>query len=78
MTTSTQSIRSLSIVEFIRCNPYFAGLDDEVLESISRLMVERMVEKHEIIWIEQDSAKTVYFVVSGQIKLFKMSTDGRE
>jgi len=78
MVTSTQSIRSLSNVEFIRCNPYFAGLDDEVLESISRLMVERMVEKHEIIWIEQDSAKMVYFVVSGQIKLFKMSTEGRE
>ena len=78
MTTSTQSIRSVSIVEFIRFNPYFAGLDDDVLESISRLMVERTVEKHEIIWIEQDSAKTVYFVVSGQIKLFKISTDGRE
>jgi len=78
MVTSTQSIRSLLIVEFIRSNPYFAGLDDDVLESISRLMVERTVEKNEIIWIEQDSAKTVYFVVSGQIKLFKMSTDGRE
>jgi len=41
-------------------------------------MVERTVEKNEIIWLEQDSANTVYFVVSGQIKLFKMSTDGRE
>ena len=78
MVTSTLSIRSLSTVEFVRSNPYFTGLDDDVLESISRLMVERTVEKHEIIWIEQDSAKTVYFVVSGQIKLFKMSTDGRE
>ena len=78
MVTSVQSIRSLSTVEFIRFNPYFAGLDDDVLESISRLMVERTVEKNEIIWIEQDSAKTVYFVVSGQIKLFKMSTEGRE
>ena len=78
MVTSIQSIRSLPTVEFVRSSPYFTGLDDDVLESISRLMVEWTVEKNEIIWIEQDSAKTVYFVVSGQIKLFKMSTDGRE
>ena len=38
----------------------------------------RTVEKYEIIWLEQDSAKTVYFVVSGQIKLFKMFIDGME
>ena len=78
MVTSIQSIRSLPTVEFVRSSPYFTRLDDDVLESISRLMVKRTVEKNEIIWIEQDSAKTVYFVVSGQIKLFKMSTDGRE
>ena len=78
MVTSTQSIRSLSNVEFVRSSPYFAGLDDDVLQSIGRLMVERTVGKNEIIWLEQAPANAVYFVVSGQIKLFKMSTDGRE
>ena len=78
MVTSTQSIRSLSNVEFIRSNPYFAGLDNYLLERIRRLMVERRVEKHEIIWLEQDPAKMIYFVRSGLIKLFKMSTEGKE
>jgi len=78
MVTSTQSIRSLSNVEFIRCSPYFAGLDNYLLERIRRLMVERRVEKHEIIWLEQDPANMVYFVTSGLIKLFKMSTEGKE
>ena len=41
-------------------------------------MVERTAEKHEIIYLEQSPAKAVYFVVSGQIKLFKMSAEGRE
>lgn len=78
MVTSTQSIRSLSNFESIRSSPYFAGLDNCLLERIRRLMVERRVEKHEIIWLEQDPAKMFYFVRSGLIKLFKMSTDGRE
>jgi len=78
MVTAVQSIRSLSTIEFIRLNSYFAGLNDDVLESISRLMVERTVEKNEIIYLEQGHAKAVYFVVSGQIKLFKMSVEGRE
>ena len=78
MVTSTQSIRSLSNVEFIRSSPYFAGLDNYLLERIRRLMVERRVEKHEIIWLEQDPAKMIYFVRSGLVKLFKMSTEGKE
>jgi len=36
------------------------------------------VEKHEIIWLEQDPAKMIYFVRSGLVKLFKMSTEGKE
>ncbi len=58
MVTSTQSIRNLSNVEFISSSPYFAGLDSYLLERIRRLMVERRVEKHEIIWLEQDPANT--------------------
>ncbi len=78
MVTSTQSIRSLSNVEFIRSSPYFAGLDNYLLERIRRLMVERRVEKHEIIWLEQDPAKMIYFVRSGLVKLFKTSAEGKE
>ncbi len=78
MVTLTQSIRSLSNVESIGSSLYFAGLDNCLLERIRRLMVERRVEKHEIIWLEQDLANIVYFVRSGLIKLFKMSTEGKE
>ena len=42
------------------------------------MMVEQRAEKNEIIYLEQDSAKTVYFVISGQIKLFKMTKEGKE
>jgi len=78
MVTLTQSEGKASTIELLKSSIYFAGLDNFVLEKIGRLMTERTVEKHEIIWLEQDSAKKVYFVVSGQIKLFKISMDGKE
>jgi CRP/FNR family transcriptional regulator len=65
-------------LEFLKLIPYFAGLDDGVLERINRLMVARAVEKHEIIWLEQEPASMIYFVASGLIKLFKTSPGGKE
>jgi CRP-like cAMP-binding protein len=65
-------------VEFLRRIACFHGLDDEYLERVSRLMLVRAVEKHEIIWLEQAPARMIYFVGSGLIKLFKTSPAGKE
>jgi CRP-like cAMP-binding protein len=64
--------------EFLRRSPYFHGLDEECLETISRSMQVRGVEKHEIIWLEQTPARMIYFVGSGLVKLFKTSPAGKE
>jgi len=78
MFTSVQSIRKASIDELIKSSPYFTGLEDDFVDHVSRLMVERTVEKNEVIWLEQDPAEMVYLVASGLVKLFKMSTEGKE
>ena len=78
MGASTQTIRNAATIEFLKSTPYFAGLDSYVFERIDGLMTERRVEKHQIIWLEQDSARMVYFVASGLVKLFKTSTEGKE
>ncbi len=64
--------------EFLKLSPYFTGLDDVVLERIGRLMKTRVVEKHEVVWLEEEPARMIYFVESGLIKLFKTSTGGKE
>jgi len=56
----------------------FSGLEDPVLEKIVRQMVFREVKKHEIIWLEQEPARMIYFVNSGLLKLFKTSDGGKE
>jgi CRP-like cAMP-binding protein len=63
---------------FLRRVAIFSGLEDGALERISRLMVAREVKKHEIIWLEQEPARMIYFVSSGLIKLFKTSDGGKE
>ncbi|HUT68853.1 MAG TPA: Crp/Fnr family transcriptional regulator [Dehalococcoidales bacterium] len=76
--TLTASAGKKANIDFLRLSPYFAGLDDCVLEKISRLMVIKRVEKHEIIWLEQEPSRMIYFVASGLIKLFKTSSGGKE
>jgi len=80
MVTETQVRNGTKTIdtEILRMSPYFRGLDDVTLENISRLMKIKVVDKHEVIWLEQEPAKTMYFVASGMIKLFKTSAGGRE
>jgi CRP/FNR family transcriptional regulator len=63
---------------FLKRVAIFSGLDDSLLEKIGGLMVAREVKKHEIIWLEEEPAKMIYFVAAGLVKLFKTSNGGKE
>ena len=65
-------------VAFLKSNPYFFGLDTDKLEILGRLVKERNVEKNEIVCLAGDPANVLYFVVSGVIKLFSTSFEGKE
>jgi len=58
--------------------PYFAGLSSEVLDSIGQLIVEKTVERGEVIAYEGEPAEALYFIVSGVVKAFKTSSEGKE
>ena len=78
MVTSTNIIGNMAIMELIESSPHFSGLSADALEKISRLMREQKVDKDEIVWLEGEIGKVLYFVASGLIKLFKTSAEGRE
>ncbi|MFQ5997235.1 MAG: Crp/Fnr family transcriptional regulator [Dehalococcoidales bacterium] len=65
-------------VEFLKSIPYFSGLSLAELESIRKLILEKTVARREIILLEGEPAKALYFVVSGVVKVFKTSADGKE
>jgi len=65
-------------VESLQSSNYFSGLDSDELDSIRQYIFERAVARGEIILFEGEPARAVYFIVSGVVKVFKTSADGKE
>ena len=64
--------------EYIKSIPYFAGLSSAELETIRKFIFEKKAERGEILLFEGEPAETLCFVVSGVVKVFKTSSDGKE
>ena len=67
----------MSIDLLKRC-PLFAGLGDEDLKKIRSIALPRQIRKKEIIFSEGESAKGFYAILSGKVKLYKVSPEGKE
>ncbi len=65
-------------VEFLKSIPYFSGLSPAELDSIKQLIFEKTVERGEVILLESELAKALFFVASGVVKVFKTSAEGKE
>jgi CRP-like cAMP-binding protein len=66
------------LVEHLRGIPYFQSLEAQVLERIRASVFEARLEKGQILFTEGEPAQAMYVVRSGQVKIFKLSPDGRE
>ncbi len=64
--------------ELIKSSPYFAGLGRAELDEISALFFEKKLERDDFIISEGEVASALYFVLSGAVKVFKTSPDGKE
>jgi CRP-like cAMP-binding protein len=64
--------------EFLRTIPYFSGLEESGLASISRHVYEKKAQRGELLLAEGTPADALYFVVEGAVKVFKTSADGKE
>ncbi len=65
-------------LEFLNSIPYFSGLDPAELEPITRLVLEKTVDRGELVALEGEPATNLYIVASGAVKVFKTSADGKE
>jgi CRP/FNR family transcriptional regulator len=65
-------------VEHLKSIPYFSGLGSGELEAIRQLVFERWADRGELILMEDEPTQTVYFVVTGVVKAFKTSAEGKE
>ena len=60
-----------------RC-PLFAGLKEEDLKRIRAIASSRQVSKKEILFSEGEEARGFYAILSGKVKLYKISPEGKE
>ena len=65
-------------LELIKSIPYFSGLSTAELDSVKGLIFEMQAERGEFILLEGEPADALYIVVSGIVKVFKTSAEGKE
>ena len=65
-------------IEFLKSIPYFSGISDNELDSIRKSLFEKNTDRGEIILLEGEPSRELYFVVSGAVKLLKTSAEGKE
>ncbi|MHB9092783.1 MAG: Crp/Fnr family transcriptional regulator, partial [Chloroflexota bacterium] len=64
--------------DFLRALPYFAGLAPDELKHVRSVLAVRDFAKGEVIMLEGEPCRGLYFVRSGRVRVFKASPDGRE
>lgn len=65
-------------IEFLRRCPLFAGLKEEDLKRIRAIASLRQLEKKGVLFSDGEEAKGFYVILSGRVKLFKVSPEGKE
>lgn len=68
----------MELIELLKNSLLFSGLTDADLAELATITVRRRFKKGETLFCEGDQATGFYLLVSGSIKLCRMSHDGRE
>jgi CRP/FNR family transcriptional regulator len=66
------------ILNIISQAPLFNGLSQEQLSQIQQIAVDKFYNKGRTVFLESDDCNGFYIVVSGQVKIYKVSLEGKE
>lgn len=58
--------------------PYFSEIGAADLETVRQSFFEKSIQRGEMVFMEGEPAESLYFLVSGIVKLFKTSAQGKE
>jgi CRP-like cAMP-binding protein len=68
----------MEIIDFITEIPLFKGLPERQIVEISKIALNRPFNRGQTVFSEGDEANGFYILVSGRIKIFKLSSEGKE
>lgn len=65
-------------ISSLKSIPYFSELKPDELQTIGGLIFEKNADRGEMVLLEGEPAEVMYFLVSGVVKVFKTSVEGKE
>ncbi len=68
----------MKIVEQIAAVPIFEGLPNDQLEELAMIALTQRLDRGQAIFAEGDPGSGFYVLLSGRVKIFKLSPDGKE
>ena len=66
------------VIESLKQCPLFAGLKEEDLKKIKAVASLKRVGKKQVLFSDGEEARGFYVVLSGKVKLYKISPEGKE
>jgi CRP-like cAMP-binding protein len=67
-----------SAKSLLQAVPYFRALDEDVLEAVAQVVVERRYAAGELIFLEGEPSAGLHLVAEGLCKVYRLSVGGRE
>jgi CRP/FNR family transcriptional regulator len=58
--------------------PLFNGLEEKHIKSLAGIAVERLFKRGALIFSEGDDSTGFYVIISGRVKIYKVSPEGKE
>lgn len=70
--------RNERLMDVLRQTPFLAGLNDTELEALVASMIVARYRANQILFVEGEPSRSLYFMLSGRVKVYRESRDGRE
>ncbi|MDD5009869.1 MAG: cyclic nucleotide-binding domain-containing protein, partial [Syntrophorhabdaceae bacterium] len=68
----------MRVHDFLAKNPLFQGLPESQIDKLTRIVTEHSFTNGQMIFTEGDKADGFYIVVTGRVKIYKLSPEGKE
>lgn len=68
----------MDIISHIASTPLFQGFPEDQLEDLAAIVVDKTYHKGHVVFSEGDEGDGFYVVISGRVKIYKLSPEGKE
>ena len=68
----------MELISHIAAIHLFKDLPEEHLDNLAMILTDQVFQKRQLIFSEGDEATGFYVVITGRVKIFKLSMDGKE